>query len=140
MFKAFLTSGVVLFSAKTTGTSNHSGTSNSTAGRSQFSQAISEVVVEEANPDGQILESPNLKEFTFADLKAATKNFKPDTLLGEGGFGKVYRGWIDEKTLSPSKSGIGMSVAIKRLNPESMQGFEEWQVCFNFLFLCYLNY
>ncbi|KAK2656821.1 hypothetical protein Ddye_009873 [Dipteronia dyeriana] len=122
------------------GTSNYgsnstgfSATSSSTAGRSQFSQAVSEALVEQADPNGQILETPNLKVFTFADLKTATKNFKPDTLLGEGGFGRVYKGWIDEKTLNPSKSGIGMSVAIKKLNSESMQGLEEWQSEVNFL-------
>ncbi|GAV83046.1 Pkinase domain-containing protein [Cephalotus follicularis] len=123
----------------TPGTSTHnsnyvgvSTTSSSTAGRSQFSQAVSDAL-EETSPDGQILETPNLKEFSFADLRSATKNFKPDTLLGEGGFGKVYRGWVDEKTLAPSKSGCGMIVAIKKLNEESMQGFQEWQSEVNFL-------
>ncbi|KAH7566177.1 hypothetical protein JRO89_XS08G0111000 [Xanthoceras sorbifolium] len=114
-----------------------SGTSSSIAGRSQFSQAVSEaavVVEEEGDPKGgQILETPNLKIFTFADLKAATRNFKPDNLLGVGGFGRVYKGWIDEKTLAPSKSGLGMSVAINKLNPESVQGLEEWQSEVNFL-------
>lgn len=109
--------------------------SSSSAGKSQFSEAISEVTVEEASPNGQILEIPNLKVFSFSDLRSATRNFKPDTLLGEGGFGKVYKGWVDDKTLAPSKSGLGMVVAIKKLNPESMQGFEEWQVfLFNLLF------
>jgi len=61
-------------------------------------------------------------------LKAATKSFKSDTLLGEGGFGKVYKGWLDEKTLCPCKAGSGMVVAIKKLNSESTQGFQEWQV------------
>ncbi|KAJ0040726.1 hypothetical protein Pint_28703 [Pistacia integerrima] len=90
---------------------------SSSAGKSQFSEAVSEGG-EEASENGQILETPNLKVFSFADLKVATKNFKSDTLLGEGGFGKVFKGWIDEKTLAPSKSGIGMVVAIKKLNPE----------------------
>ena len=108
---------------------------SSSAGKSQFSQAISEAGVEEASPNGQILETPDLKVFSFLDLKSATKNFKPDSLLGEGGFGRVYKGWVDDKTLAPSKSGLGMVVAIKKLNPESMQGFEEWQVfIFNSLF------
>ncbi|KAJ4714366.1 Protein kinase [Melia azedarach] len=107
---------------------------SSSAGRSQFSEASSEKSgAEEANPNGQILETLSLKVFSFAELKAATKNFKPDTLLGEGGFGKVYKGWVDERTLAPSKSGLGMVVAIKKLNPESMQGFEEWQSEVNFL-------
>ena len=69
-----------------------------------------------------------MKVFSFVELKAATKSFKSDTLLGEGGFGKVYKGWLDEKTLSPAKAGSGMVVAIKKLNSESTQGFQEWQV------------
>jgi hypothetical protein len=79
-------------------------------------------------PDGHILETLNLRIFTFAELKGATRNFKPEMVLGEGGFGRVYKGWVEEKTLNPSKSGVGMVVAVKKLNPESVQGLEEWQV------------
>lgn len=75
------------------------------------------------------VETRNLKQFNFADLKAATKSFKSDALLGEGGFGKVYKGWLHEKTLTPTKAGSGMVVAVKKLNSESLQGFREWQVC-----------
>lgn len=84
----------------------------------------------EASPsrEGRILEAPNLRIFTFAELKAATRNFKSDTLLGEGGFGRVHKGWVDEKTMSPARSGAGMPVAVKKLNPESLQGVQEWQV------------
>ncbi|KAK4834416.1 hypothetical protein QYF36_022157 [Acer negundo] len=42
-----------------------SATNSSTAGRSQFSQAVSEAVVEEANPNGQILE----RDTQFETLK-----------------------------------------------------------------------
>ncbi|OAY69269.1 putative serine/threonine-protein kinase NAK, partial [Ananas comosus] len=66
-------------------------------------------------------------------LRSATRNFRPDTVLGEGGFGKVYKGWVDERTLNPTKSGVGMMVAVKKLNPESVQGFEEWQSEVHFL-------
>jgi len=71
-----------------------------------------------------------LRVFSFAELKSATKNFRPETVLGEGGFGRVYKGWIDEKIVSPaaSRSGSKIAVAIKKLNSESVQGFEEWQV------------
>lgn len=79
-------------------------------------------------PNGKILDQPNLREFSFAEMKLVTKNFKPDTLLGQGGFGKVYKGWVDEQTLAPAKSNAGMVVAIKKLNSESVQGFQEWQV------------
>jgi hypothetical protein len=78
--------------------------------------------------DDQILEAPNLRTFTFIELKTATKNFRPDSVLGEGGFGRVYKGWVDEKTMAPTKNDTGMVVAVKKLNSESMQGFEEWQV------------
>ncbi|XP_062143893.1 probable serine/threonine-protein kinase PIX13 [Alnus glutinosa] len=112
--------------------SSASATSSSSTGKSQFSEGAG-VSVDEVYPDGEILETPNLKEFSFADLKTATRNFKTDSLLGEGGFGKVFKGWMDEKTLTPSKVGTGMVVAIKKLNPESVQGFQEWQSEVNFL-------
>ncbi|XP_020679912.1 probable serine/threonine-protein kinase PIX13 [Dendrobium catenatum] len=91
------------------------------------------VSTDEAFTDGTILEMPNLRMFTLAELKNATKNFKAENVLGEGGFGKVFKGWVDEKTLSPTKSGLRMVVAVKKLNPEGMQGFEEWQSEVNFM-------
>lgn len=72
--------------------------------------------------------TPNLKEFTFAALKKATRDFRPDTILGEGGFGRVFKGWVDENTYAPSRAGIGMAVAVKKSNPDSYQGRQEWQV------------
>ncbi|KAK2966849.1 hypothetical protein RJ640_027808, partial [Escallonia rubra] len=102
---------------------------SSSAGQSRFSAAASE----DTCLDGEILPAPNLKIYTVADLKSATRNFKPDTVLGVGGFGTVYKGWVDEKTLAPTKLGTGMIVAIKKLSHESLQGFQEWQSEVNFL-------
>uniref|UniRef100_A0A453MWZ0 Protein kinase domain-containing protein n=1 Tax=Aegilops tauschii subsp. strangulata TaxID=200361 RepID=A0A453MWZ0_AEGTS len=70
--------------------------------------------------EGQILEAPNLRKFTFLEIQTATKNFRPDRLIGFGGFGWVYRAWVDEKTMNPTTSGPHMAVAI-------MHGKEEWQ-------------
>lgn len=78
--------------------------------------------------EGEILSSPNLKAFSFNELKNATRNFRPDSLLGEGGFGHVYKGWIDEQTYTAAKPGSGMVVAVKRLKPEGFQGHKEWLV------------
>ncbi|KAG6385858.1 hypothetical protein SASPL_154741 [Salvia splendens] len=101
----------------------HSATSSS-AGLSRFSAAFSD---DGRAVSGDIVPTPNLKVYSFSDLKNATRSFKSDMVLGVGGFGTVYKGWVDEKSLQPSKQGTGMMVAIKKLNPQSMQGFEEWQ-------------
>ncbi|XP_042484716.1 probable serine/threonine-protein kinase PIX13 isoform X2 [Macadamia integrifolia] len=110
---------------------NDSGFSSSTATQSRFSACGSSV--DESFPNGHILPTPNLRVFSFSELKSATRNFKPDSMLGEGGFGRVFKGWLDEKTYTPSKIGSGMVVAVKKLNPESMQGLEEWRSEVNFL-------
>ncbi|KAL4346935.1 hypothetical protein GQ457_17G016050 [Hibiscus cannabinus] len=76
--------------------------------------------------EGEILASPNLKPFLFNELKNATRNFRPDSLLGEGGFGYVFKGWIDEHTLAAARPGSGMVIAVKKLKPEGFQGHKEW--------------
>nr|GMD14147.1 protein kinase APK1A, chloroplastic-like [Ipomoea batatas] len=83
--------------------------------------------------EGEILQSPNLKSFTFADLRMATRNFRPDSVLGEGGFGSVYKGWLDENTLAAARAGTGIVVAVKRLNQEGFQGHREWLAEVNYL-------
>lgn len=82
--------------------------------------------------EGDILSSPNLKAFTFNELKSATRNFRFEGLIGEGGFGYVHKGWIDEQSLSATKPGSGMVVAVKKLKPEGFQGHKEWLVGYFF--------
>ncbi|KAF8026314.1 hypothetical protein BT93_F2950 [Corymbia citriodora subsp. variegata] len=77
--------------------------------------------------------TPCLKMYTLAELKSTTQNFGPHALLGEGGFGGVFKGWVDERTLAPSKVGTGIPVAVKKLNPDGLQGLEEWQSEVKFL-------
>ncbi|WOL16595.1 serine/threonine-protein kinase [Canna indica] len=57
--------------------------------------------------------------FTFHELASATKNFRAECLLGEGGFGRVYKGCI-EKT--------GQVVAVKQLDRNGFQGHKEFLV------------
>ncbi|XP_021716139.1 probable serine/threonine-protein kinase PBL10 [Chenopodium quinoa] len=83
--------------------------------------------------EGEILQSSNLKSFSFSELKAATRNFRPDSVLGEGGFGSVFKGWIDENSYAATKPGTGMVIAVKRLNQESFQGHREWLAEVNYL-------
>ncbi|XP_047334913.1 probable serine/threonine-protein kinase PBL10 [Impatiens glandulifera] len=80
-----------------------------------------------------ILSSSNLKNFSFSDLKNSTRNFRPDSVLGEGGFGSVFKGWIDEHSLLASKPGTGIVIAVKKLNLEGLQGHKEWLAEINYL-------
>ncbi|KAL4621504.1 hypothetical protein ACB092_06G232900 [Castanea dentata] len=64
----------------------------------------------------------NLREFTFSELKAATKNFSRALMIGEGGFGGVYRAVI-RSTDDPHKK---IDVAIKQLSRRGLQGHKEW--------------
>ncbi|XP_062181308.1 probable serine/threonine-protein kinase PBL7 [Phragmites australis] len=58
------------------------------------------------------------KAFTFRELATATKNFRPDCLLGEGGFGRVYKGQLEN----------GQLVAVKQLDLNGFQGNREFLV------------
>ncbi|XP_059664763.1 probable serine/threonine-protein kinase PBL23 isoform X2 [Cornus florida] len=57
--------------------------------------------------------------FTFEDLSIATNNFDPECLLGEGGFGRVYKGHIKSKN---------QDVAVKQLDRNGYQGNREFLV------------
>ncbi|KAF5751005.1 Serine/threonine-protein kinase cx32 isoform 2 [Tripterygium wilfordii] len=117
-----------VISNKTSNTASSLGSTNISR-NSLFSASSGD----ESYPNGQILPHPNLRVFSLLELKAATKNFRPDTLLGEGGFGKVFKGWLDEREKGQGRSGNGTVIAVKKLNSESLQGFEEWQSEVNFL-------
>ncbi|XP_058109642.1 receptor-like cytoplasmic kinase 176 [Magnolia sinica] len=83
--------------------------------------------------EGEILQSSNLKSFTFSELKSATRNFRPDSVLGEGGFGSVFKGWIDENSFAATRPGTGVVIAVKRLNQDGYQGHKEWLAEVNYL-------
>ncbi|XWS69358.1 hypothetical protein CRYUN_Cryun04dG0172500 [Craigia yunnanensis] len=57
------------------------------------------------------------KHFPFETLVAATKNFDPHHKLGQGGFGPVYRGKLDD----------GREIAVKKLSHSSNQGKKEFE-------------
>ncbi|KAI0519246.1 hypothetical protein KFK09_006688 [Dendrobium nobile] len=57
--------------------------------------------------------------FAFRELAAATKNFRADCFLGEGGFGKVYKGRLESSN---------QIVAIKQLDQNGLQGNREFLV------------
>ncbi|KAL6492704.1 hypothetical protein OROGR_033170 [Orobanche gracilis] len=59
----------------------------------------------------------NLKDFTFSELKQATKHFGRTAKLGEGGFGYVYKGAIRSSD-DPAKK---IDVAVKQLGRRGLQ-------------------
>ncbi|KAG8371386.1 hypothetical protein BUALT_Bualt13G0082400 [Buddleja alternifolia] len=68
--------------------------------------------------DGQT-DGVNARAFAFVQLVAATENFKDEYFLGEGGFGKVYKGRLKD---------TGEIVAIKQLDQNGCQGIREFLV------------
>ncbi|XVE78549.1 hypothetical protein DITRI_Ditri13aG0154400 [Diplodiscus trichospermus] len=55
--------------------------------------------------------------FTLAEIEEATSNFDDAFIIGLGGFGNVYKGFI---------KGMKCAVAVKRLNSQSQQGTREF--------------
>nr|GMC51825.1 G-type lectin S-receptor-like serine/threonine-protein kinase At4g27290 [Ipomoea batatas] len=64
-----------------------------------------------------IKEDHDLPLFSLETVVSATNNFSSANLIGEGGFGPVYKGML----LS------GTEVAVKKLSENSGQGAQEWE-------------
>lgn len=59
----------------------------------------------------------HLRRFSFRELQSATNNFSPKNILGQGGFGVVYKGSLPNK----------MTVAVKRLKDPNYTGEVQFQ-------------
>ncbi|XP_050890414.1 serine/threonine-protein kinase RIPK isoform X2 [Lathyrus oleraceus] len=64
-----------------------------------------------------------LHAFTLEELKEATHGFSWSNMLGEGGFGPVYKGFVDDKVRQGLKA---QTVAVKCLDLDGLQGHREW--------------
>ncbi|MED6186555.1 hypothetical protein PIB30_067840 [Stylosanthes scabra] len=62
-------------------------------------------------------EDIDLPTFDFSTISNATDNFSPSNILGEGGYGPVYKGALAN----------GREIAVKRLSLKSRQGPEEFK-------------
>ncbi|CAN6712153.1 unnamed protein product [Malus baccata var. baccata] len=65
----------------------------------------------------------DLYDFQLSELRAVTHNFSVNFLLGEGGFGTVHKGYVDENLRQGLKA---QAVAVKLLDIEGLQGHREW--------------
>ncbi|KAK9064546.1 hypothetical protein SSX86_015928 [Deinandra increscens subsp. villosa] len=106
--------------------SRTSGISRSVSSMTISTEISSIGSISTSRSEGEISSSPKVKPLSFVELKNATRNFRSDGLLGEGGFGYVFKGWIDEFTHLASKPGNGIAIAVKKLKPEGFQGHKEW--------------
>ncbi|KAK9272118.1 hypothetical protein L1049_002488 [Liquidambar formosana] len=73
----------------------------------------------EKSPKTKVTSLPEelYRKFTLAEIRTATNNFDEALVISNGGFGRVYKGYIESgRTL----------VAIKRLKPKSLQGADEF--------------
>ncbi|KAI3956190.1 hypothetical protein MKW98_008708, partial [Papaver atlanticum] len=103
--------------------SRHSTSNSSESGQGRLSLDSNEIVKRRATFNGRdkersIPSGTTARSFTFRELVSATKNFKITHLIGEGGFGKVYKGCIE----------TGEIVAVKQLAKNSLQGNQEFIV------------
>ncbi|KAI3758082.1 hypothetical protein L6452_05630 [Arctium lappa] len=62
-------------------------------------------------------EDAELSSFSLAKIAKSTSNFSITNILGEGGFGPVYKGVLDD----------GQEIAVKRLSKTSTQGLDEFK-------------
>ncbi|KAK9231892.1 hypothetical protein WN943_022133 [Citrus x changshan-huyou] len=72
----------------------------------------------EKNDDSSLIDGSletKKRRFTYAEITKITNDF--ETILGEGSFGKVYHGYLDDNT----------EVAVKMLSPSSRQGYEQFE-------------
>uniref|UniRef100_A0A1D1YJV5 Putative receptor-like protein kinase At1g30570 n=1 Tax=Anthurium amnicola TaxID=1678845 RepID=A0A1D1YJV5_9ARAE len=69
------------------------------------------------NANGSAATTRTGRRFTIMEIRAATENFDESLVIGNGGFGKVYKGEL----------GDGNLVAIKRAHPHSEQGLAEFE-------------
>jgi serine/threonine protein kinase len=59
-----------------------------------------------------------VKTFSLAELNRATENFNPENVVGEGGFGKVYQGVLD--------NGVLVAIKVLNCNDNNQQGGREF--------------
>ncbi|CAI5521329.1 unnamed protein product [Closterium sp. Naga37s-1] len=93
------------------GDSNQYATSTNSAGLSATQSTSSDP------KDGR----GTARKFRLHELRAATSSFSKKAVLGRGSFGEVYLGKLGGK-----ESKEVVEVAVKKLNPESSQGLDEW--------------
>ncbi|XP_073010632.1 receptor-like serine/threonine-protein kinase ALE2 isoform X1 [Typha latifolia] len=85
--------------------------------------AVAKEIAKPGNADavsveGSLPHPTSTRFLAYEELKEATNNFEPASILGEGGFGRVFKGVLSD----------GTAVAIKKLTSGGHQGDKEFLV------------
>ena len=87
-----------------------------------------ELPPEEEDDGEEGMDYIELQEYTYQELVEASDDFQEDAVLGEGGFGKVYKGVVHDRFPRGGGPPEQAVVAIKKLNPAGYQSKVEWMV------------
>ncbi|KAF8399438.1 hypothetical protein HHK36_015303 [Tetracentron sinense] len=90
-----------------------------------FSPILEDRPLQDVRKDAEV-HALKLQIFSYNLLKSSTQKFSSKNLIGQGGFGDVYRGWINYSTMIATKPGKGLAIAVKKLRKEGVQGHKEW--------------
>ncbi|KAK3409362.1 hypothetical protein EUGRSUZ_J01490 [Eucalyptus grandis] len=96
---------------------NRAKDSTSSDGTSRWGP-LSYATTKSTKTQGSSRPSDLCRHFSLKEIRAATNNFDKGFIIGVGGFGNVYKGYVH---------GDANPVAIKRLNQGSHQGLHEFR-------------
>lgn len=74
----------------------------------------SQIGIEYSPADNEILESSNVKNFTFSVLQAATENFKMNSTIFRDSTGCMFRGRIENHSLTASNPEMVKVILVKQ--------------------------
>ncbi|CAN6549123.1 unnamed protein product [Malus baccata var. baccata] len=84
--------------------------------------------LERVNKKDGVLRDYRLYCFCYSALKASTRKFSSKNLIGQGGFGDVYKGYVSYCNMNAAaKPSEGFPIAVKRIRKTALQGDEQWE-------------
>ncbi|CAL9087938.1 unnamed protein product [Musa acuminata var. zebrina] len=81
-------------------------------------EAVKSRTADAVSVEGSLPHLTSTRFLSYEELKEATNNFEPASIVGEGGFGRVFKGVLSD----------GTAVAIKKLSSGGHQGDKEFLV------------